>query len=71
MYVQEIIYGVNMGLAKEKKSFLRASQEEMWKCLNYTGLQSSRGSEFLPHHPNLDLNFFPDDNSYFCLQTPK
>ena len=36
-----------------------------------TGVQSSRGSEFLPHHPNLDLNFFPGDNSYFCLQTPK
>ena len=38
MYVQEIIYGVNVGLVKEKKSFVRASQEKMWKCLNYKGL---------------------------------
>ena len=38
MYVQEIIYGVNVGLVKEKKSFLlRASQEKMWKCLNFKG----------------------------------
>ena len=28
MYVQEIIYGVNVGLVKEKKSFLRESQEK-------------------------------------------
>ena len=38
MYVQEIIYGVNVGLVKEKKSFVRASQEKMWKCLNYRRL---------------------------------
>ena len=27
-----------VGLVKEKKSFLRASQDKMWKCLNYKGL---------------------------------
>ena len=36
-----------------------------------TGVQSSLDPEFFLHDPNLDLNFFPDDNSYFCLQTPK
>jgi len=26
-----------VGLVKEKKYFLRASQEKMWKCLKYKG----------------------------------
>ena len=45
MHVQESNYGVNVGLVKEKKSFLRASQEEMCKCLNYKGWMGSHNNE--------------------------